>query len=127
MIHTPPYAPHTPSNDPTPHDPPIARQPPAQPHHDTKREITMTHTNNPAVQPGQIWADNDPRSTGRHIRVLTVDETHADVEQHLPRRHSPAKPSRTTRIRLDRFRPTSTGYRLVRNADGTPVEGQATR
>lgn len=73
----------------------------------------------PVVKAGQVWADNDKRSEGRKVRILSVGETHAVVEQYVPRGSS-AKPGRQTQIRLDRFRPTSTGYRLVQD-----VEGQA--
>jgi hypothetical protein len=61
------------------------------------------------VRPGQVWADNDWRAHGRTVLVLAVDETHATVQ-------SPSGRGRKTRIRLDRFRPTSTGYRLVSEA-----------
>ena len=61
------------------------------------------------VQPGQVWADNDWRSAGRQIQVLEVDATHATVQ-------SPSGLGRKTRIRLNRFRPTSTGYRLLKDA-----------
>lgn len=69
----------------------------------------------PDVRPGQIWADNDPRSAGRHLKVIEVDTTHATMELVTPRGvgHHQAKPGRRTRSRLNRFRPTSTGYRLV--------------
>lgn len=72
------------------------------------------------VRVGQIWQDNDKRGYGRRVRVVEVDETHALVELHVPRGagHMHAKPGRRTRIRLDRFRPTSTGYRLVQDAPG---------
>lgn len=78
------------------------------------------------VRPGQVWADNDPRSAGRTLRVDTVDDTHAtctvltnaDGQQWLldnPNIRSGAQDTRgrKVRIRLDRFRPTSTGYRLI--------------
>lgn len=72
----------------------------------------MTETPTPAV--GQIWQDNDPRSYGRRVRIVAIDGTHAVVELHQPRLPvSSAKPGRRTRIRLDRFRPTSTGYRYI--------------
>ncbi|MGW9397284.1 hypothetical protein [Streptomyces sp. NPDC055642] len=76
----------------------------------------MTETPTPAV--GQIWQDNDPRGYGRKVRIVEIGDTHAVVELHQPRNvgHSGAKPGRRTRIRLDRFRPISTGYRYV----GTP-------
>jgi hypothetical protein len=60
------------------------------------------------VKPGQIWEDNDPRSSGRRIRVIHVSDTHATVGPAHPKARG-----RATRIRLDRFRPTSTGYRFV--------------
>lgn len=74
----------------------------------------------PAVRPGQIWQDNDKRGYGRQVRVVETDSTHALVELHQPRQlHLPgAKPGRRTRIRLDRFRPISTGYVLVQDVTG---------
>lgn len=84
------------------------------------------------VKPGQIWADNDWRSAGRTLRVLSVDETHAvcevvtnddDTQDHLdnPSRAPWYRPGdrrgKQTRIMLRRFKPTSTGYRLVSEAD----------
>lgn len=66
------------------------------------------------VRVGQVWADNDPRSEGRKVRIIHVDGTHATV--------GPADPKargRATRIRLDRFKPTSTGYRLIQDAEPT--------
>ncbi|MGW0033629.1 hypothetical protein ACWDXD_27930 [Streptomyces sp. NPDC003314] len=75
----------------------------------------QTETPRPAV--GQIWQDNDPRSYGRKVRIVELTDTHAVVELHQPRHPvSSAKPGRRTRIRLDRFRPTSTGYRYVDTA-----------
>jgi len=76
----------------------------------------MTETPAPAV--GQIWQDNDRRGYGRKVRIVEITATHAVVELHQPRSvgHNAAKPGRRTRIRLDRFRPTSTGYRHVGNA-----------
>jgi len=58
------------------------------------------------VKPGQVWADNDKRSRGRQVKILEVYETHALVQ-------SPSGMGRVTKIRLDRFRPNSTGYRLL--------------
>ncbi|MET7746557.1 hypothetical protein [Streptomyces sp. NPDC005385] len=76
-----------------------------------------TPTADPAPEPaaGQIWQDSDPRSYGRKVRIVEIDGTHALVELHQPRGagHLHAKPGRRTRIRLDRFRPTSTGYRYI--------------
>ena len=83
------------------------------------------------VQPGQVWADNDGRAEGRTLLVEEVDSTcavcrtltNADATQrtldaiaagtwrdsYRPR----DRRGTVTRVRLDRFRPTSTGYRLV--------------
>lgn len=65
------------------------------------------------VEIGQVWADNDWRSTGRTVEVVAIDQTHATVKVLTNGRGTYAKPGRTSRVRLDRFRPTSTGYRLV--------------
>ncbi|MGI5274718.1 DUF6354 family protein [Nonomuraea sp. CA-218870] len=73
----------------------------------------------PNVRPGQVWMDNDKRSEGRRVRVIEVDDTHATVVgvdiRGLPDSRNRVA-ARRTRIRLDRFRPTSTGYRLVADA-----------
>lgn len=85
-----------------------------------------TTPDRPTVEKGQVWADNDKRGYGRHLRVVELTETHAVVEQVSARDKSPhpATIGRRTRIRLDRFKPTSTGYRLVQLADGTaPAAG----
>lgn len=75
----------------------------------------MTDTPTPAV--GQIWQDNDPRAYGRKLRIVELGDTHAIVELHEARQPvSSARPGRRTRIRLDRFRPTGTGYRYVGTA-----------
>lgn len=72
-------------------------------------------TPTPAV--GQVWADNDPRSASRRVQIVEIDSTHAVVELYAPRQHE-REAGRRTRIRLDRFRPTSTGYRYVGTAGG---------
>lgn len=82
------------------------------------------------VKPGQIWADNDPRGYGREVRVIEIVRRHtggngahypagvehAVVEQVDPRGGS-GKPGRRSTIRLDRFRPTANGYRLIRDVE----------
>jgi hypothetical protein len=75
----------------------------------------MSETPAPAVD--QVWQDNDKRSYGRRVRIVEITGTHAVVEQVLGRDHVPAQPGRRTRIRLDRFRPVSTGYRYIGEAD----------
>jgi hypothetical protein len=59
------------------------------------------------VQVGQIWEECDPRMVGRRIRVVEVGKTHATVV------NSTTGTARKTRIRLDRFKPSSTGYKMV--------------
>lgn len=89
------------------------------------------------VRPGQFWADADPRSAGRTLRVdwVTGDGvictiiTNTTVAQEQIdswlRKHPSGSPKcpraqdrrgKTTRIALARFRPTSTGYRLIHDA-----------
>lgn len=71
----------------------------------------------PAVRVGQIWQDCDRRSPGRYLRVIDLDAGRAVVRQiaynPVDRIAAELPGCRPTRIRLDRFRPTATGYRLV--------------
>lgn len=95
------------------------------------------------VKPGQIWADNDPRSAGRTLRVdaiegeravctvLTNDtdtQTALDGGVNILGYKPKDTRGKTTRISVARFQPTRTGYRLiqgqqygVRFAAGGPV------
>lgn len=81
----------------------------------------MASTTNPYdVQPGQIWEDNDRRAKGRLLRVTGVDDEHATVvlvrKRDADRNGCSAKlivQGSPRRIRLSRFKPTSTGYRRV--------------
>ena len=76
----------------------------------------MTETPAPAV--GQIWQDNDPRAEGRQLLIEGIGDTHATARQVAltpDGQPVPLPGVRQSRIRLDRFRPTSTGYRYVTN------------
>lgn len=104
----------------------------------------MTKSDPTPVRVGQIWQDNDKRGYGRQVRIVEI------VYIHIPGRRSEgrgtphaivelvtgrgrpwsglrpgeparAEPGRRTRIRLDRFRPTSTGYRLIQEGPGAGV------
>jgi hypothetical protein len=76
------------------------------------------------VKPGQVWADNDKRATGRTFRVLRVysDMKKAACVILTDRTPSPRMPvyrsmvGRTLRMKLSRFRPTANGYRLIQDA-----------
>lgn len=70
----------------------------------------------PTVHPGQTWADNDPRSEGRTLRVDAVDDGRAVCTVLTDVGGTPAPPRKPSLIRLGRFRATSTGYRLVQDA-----------
>ncbi len=81
------------------------------------------------VKPGQIWQDCDPRSYGRHLLVEAIEEPRGSGQALVPacavvirvgidgRVHGRSK---RTRIKLDRFKPTSNGYRLIRNVEEQP-------
>lgn len=97
----------------------------------------MPYTTPPTPEPGQIWADNDPRCEGRTIRIehivdgkatctVLTNRTAAQDELDRGRTYLTDRRGTTVGIRLDRLRPTSTGYRLVQHTDGTPTteEGQ---
>lgn len=88
----------------------------------------------PDVRPGQVWADNDKRVEGRTLRVDSIEGgkavctilTNADYVQRDLDANRGAwvvdKRGKTTRITLSRFRPTNTGYRLVKDAAETSSE-----
>lgn len=76
------------------------------------------------VKPGSIWADNDERSAGRTLRVERIEDgkavctiltnitvTQVELERGVKRLRDMR--GKTTRISLARFKPTSSGYRLV--------------
>lgn len=79
----------------------------------------------PDVRPGQVWADNDWRCEGRTLRVVEILRpelgllspvlcvTVTDSTKYPPERPRVGK---ETKVRLDRFRPTSTGYCLLQDA-----------
>jgi len=63
------------------------------------------------VKIGQVWEDWDSRyrngdAPRRRIKVLEIKDGRARVQ-------SPSGLGARTWIRLDRFRPTATGYKLV--------------
>lgn len=60
------------------------------------------------VKVGQVWEDCDKRMAGRRIVVQRIEGRYA-----VCRRQGWLSRSGMTRIRLDRFKPTSTGFRLV--------------
>lgn len=80
----------------------------------------------PDVRPGQIWADNDKRSSGRTIRVdeiigspqgdrVAVCTILTNRDAADPNDWGTDMRGRKVRIKVRRFRPTSTGYRLIEN------------
>jgi hypothetical protein len=74
----------------------------------------VTDIPTPAV--GQIWQDNDRRTDERLLWIERTDDTHATVRQVklTPAGEPVPLPGvRRTRIRLDRFHPTSSGYRYI--------------
>lgn len=68
----------------------------------------------PDVRRGQVWEDNDPRSAGRQLLIELVMHR-PDEEPYALCRSPHSETSRRSRIKFRRFRPNSTGYRLVRD------------
>jgi hypothetical protein len=74
------------------------------------------------VRPGSIWADNDSRSEGRTLRVERIEDGKAvcviltNTDSANVSWQQRDMRGKTTRISLSRFRPTSTGYRLIEDA-----------
>lgn len=70
------------------------------------------------VKVGQVWRDWDSRSRNpdapvRLVKILKIEDGRA-VVQH------PNGTGRTTKVRLDRLRPTSNGYKLEQDVEATP-------
>lgn len=57
------------------------------------------------IEVGQTWQDNDPRHAKRRLTVARIEGEYAFCR---------VRGGRVTRVRLDRFKPNSTGYRLVK-------------
>lgn len=57
------------------------------------------------IQVGQVWEDADPRSRGRYLVVEAVEEGYVGCQV--------LKTGKKTRICRNRFKPSSTGYRLL--------------
>ncbi|MBO9555559.1 hypothetical protein [Cellulomonas sp.] len=84
-----------------------------------------TKTVLPDVRPGQVWADNDPRiplSDQRFLLVEDVTDLGGGPRARVRRvvqldtgQWAPHPRSATTSIAVRRFRPNSTGYRLVQD------------
>lgn len=69
------------------------------------REISLGSGGIPAVKVGQVWRDCDPRMGNQRIVVERIEGNYAICRNAVI-------PSMKTRIRLDRFRPNSTGFVL---------------
>jgi len=73
------------------------------------------------VRAGQVWADNDSRCKGR--RTLRVEQVVGDKAVCLTLTDWDGRPDgqRRTLIAVRRFKPTSTGYRLIQDVAGADV------
>ncbi|MDR6219015.1 hypothetical protein [Deinococcus soli (ex Cha et al. 2016)] len=86
-----------------------------------KLSATQLAQSNPYhVTAGQIWEDADPRMNGRQLQVHAISGAYAECYQVIkgttllaPGEHTRQNNGKPRRIRLDRFKPTSTGYRLL--------------
>lgn len=63
------------------------------------------------VKVGQVWEDNDPRQKKegiavRRVKILEIVDGRALVQH-------PSGMGRKTKVRVNRFRPTASGYKLV--------------
>lgn len=79
---------------------------------------TATATAEPPAIPvevGQVWADNDPRSEGRTVKVIAVTATKATCEVLTDGANTKrSQVGRITRIGLHRFKDTASGYKCVK-------------
>lgn len=70
------------------------------------KEHHMPKIDAPEPKLGQVWISNDKRDAQFERTVIELDDTHVTLDGLRP-----------TRVRRDRMRPTSTGYRFVRDSN----------
>lgn len=84
----------------------------------------------PEVKVGQVWKDRDRRNSARRILITGVepkqDGAHAYALVKVIDPDGVGLGRRTYRIRLDRFRPSSTGYDLTEETYTRPMTEQGT-
>jgi len=88
------------------------------------------------IKIGQVWADNDPRAAGRTLRVDRIERVRGNARgnkggmivtctvltdgiknaAYRAKEGLPGPVGRTTKINASRFRPTMTGYRLLKES-----------
>ena len=66
----------------------------------------------PEVKVGQVWKDNDKRGPDRYLKVRFIEDGKASCSE-CTQEGLVDYFSRSTKISLSRFRPTSNGYRLI--------------
>lgn len=66
----------------------------------------------PEVKVGQVWKDCDYRSHGRRIRIVAIEGDRAVMAV----LKGDEETGRRVKIRINRLKPCSTGYRLVEDA-----------
>lgn len=67
----------------------------------------MTNQNPCDVEIGQVWASTDKREAGRKIKIIAIEDGRAAVR-------SATGLGMISYIRLDRFKPGSTGFVRIR-------------
>lgn len=76
----------------------------------------MTDAKTPNVEKGQIWRCNDSRfDVSRYLEVLRVEGAYAYCRSFVREFGGDRTLRKETRIKLSRFKPTSTGYVRVKD------------
>jgi hypothetical protein len=70
------------------------------------------------VKVGQIWKDNDKRTVNRYVVVRKIEDGCAICIRCNADGLIVSQTTHLTSIRLDRFRPTSTGYIIFKQPAG---------
>ncbi|KPC89983.1 hypothetical protein ADL27_38190, partial [Streptomyces sp. NRRL F-6602] len=90
-----------------------------EPHRDWKSPDAGVCPGYPEPAVGQVWQSADRREPDRYLLITAVDALRATVRPVAWNADSVVPHgARTSRISLDRFRPTSAGYRYI----ATPKE-----
>lgn len=81
---------------------------------------SITNRYGTVVRVGSVWADNDSRCEGRTLKVIAIEMGYhrKAVCEVLTAAGGKATRRRDVRIQIDRFWPTSSGYRLLEDPEG---------
>ena len=69
------------------------------------------------VKINQIWKDNDKRVSDRYLKVFKIEDSKAHCYVSNSEDFQETETPKTTKVSIKRFKPNSTGYKLIHDAE----------